>query len=74
MSMTDPLGDMITRIRNGQRIGKASVVSPASKLRKNLLDALVREGYIRGWEEYEVRKGINELKDRAEILRWRAGD
>ena len=62
MSMTDPLGDMLTRIRNGQRIGKPSVVSPASKLRKNVLDALAREGYIRGWEEYEIRKGISELK------------
>lgn len=62
MSMTDPLGDMITRIRNGQRAGKASVVSPASRLRQNLLDVLVREGYIRGYERYDVRAGIEELR------------
>lgn len=62
MSMTDPLGDMLTRIRNGQRAGKSSVVSPASKLRSTVLDVLVREGYIRGYERYNVRTGIDELR------------
>jgi len=62
MSMTDPLGDMLTRIRNGQRAGKSSVVSPASKLRTNLLDVLVREGYIRGYERYNVRPGVDEIR------------
>lgn len=62
MSMTDPLGDMITRIRNGQRAGKSSVVSPASKLRTNLLEVLVREGYIRGYERYNVRAGVDEVR------------
>ncbi len=62
MSMTDPLGDMLTRIRNGQRAGKSAVVSPASKLRTNLLDVLVREGYIRGYERYNVRAGIDEIR------------
>ena len=44
MSMTDPLGDMLTRIRNGQRAKKDSVVTPASKLRANVLEVLKREG------------------------------
>ena len=51
MPMTDPLGDMLTRIRNGQQARKDSVVSPASKLRARVLDVLQREGYIRGWSE-----------------------
>ena len=50
MAMTDPLGDMLTRIRNGQRAKKDSVLSPASKLRANVLEVLQREGYIRGYE------------------------
>lgn len=71
MSMTDPLGDMLTRIRNGQRAGKASVVSPASKLRANLLDVLVREGYIRGYEHEEVRQGVQQLRIE---LKYHEGD
>jgi len=62
MSMSDPLGDMLTRIRNGQRTNKSSVVSPASNLRSNVLEVLKREGFIRGFEKYEVKPGINELK------------
>ena len=54
MSMTDPLGDLLTRIRNGQRARKDSVVSPASKLRARVLDVLQREGYIRGYREEDV--------------------
>jgi len=54
MALTDPLGDMLTRIRNGQQARKDSVVSPASKLRARVLDVLVREGYIRGYSEEEV--------------------
>ena len=49
MAMSDPLGDMLTRIRNGQRIGKSVVQAPASKLRSNVLDVLKREGYIRDY-------------------------
>ena len=49
--MTDPLGDMLTRIRNGQRAKKDSVLSPASKLRARVLEVLQREGYIRGYSE-----------------------
>ena len=54
MAMTDPLGDMLTRIRNGQRAKKDSVVSPASKLRSHVLDVLQREGYIRGYSEENI--------------------
>ena len=54
MSITDPLGDLLTRIRNGQRAKKDSVVSPASKLRARVLDVLQREGYIRGYREEDV--------------------
>ena len=49
MSLTDPLGDMLTRIRNGQQAKKDSVLTPASKLRARVLDVLQREGYIRGY-------------------------
>ena len=61
MSMSDPLGDMLTRIRNGQRAGMSSIISPASKLRANVLDVLQSEGYIRGYSQAELRDGIAEL-------------
>lgn len=61
MSMSDPLGDMLTRIRNGQRANKSVVTVPASKMRGNVLDVLQREGYIRGYSWSEVREGIAEL-------------
>ena len=51
MALTDPLGDMLTRIRNGQRAKKDAVLSPASKLRAGVLEVLQREGYIRGFSE-----------------------
>ena len=57
MAMTDPLGDMLTRIRNGQRAKKDSVLSPASKLRANVLEVLQREGYIRGYEKTTGKDG-----------------
>ena len=53
MSMTDTLGDMLTRIRNGQMANMPMVISPSSKLRKNVLEALKREGYIRGYTEVQ---------------------
>ena len=61
MTMTDPLGDMLTRIRNGQRAGKTTVTSPSSKLRANVLEVLKREGFIRDFSEREVRTGISEI-------------
>ena len=54
MALTDPLGDMLTRIRNGQRARKDSVLTPASKLRARVLDVLQREGYIRGYSEEQM--------------------
>jgi small subunit ribosomal protein S8 len=54
MALTDPLGDMLTRIRNGQQARKDSVTTPGSKLRQRVLDVLQREGYIRGWAAEEV--------------------
>jgi small subunit ribosomal protein S8 len=61
MSMSDPLGDMLTRIRNGQQAHKPVVQSPASKIRANVLEVLQREGYIRGYKRAEVRPGVAEL-------------
>jgi small subunit ribosomal protein S8 len=60
MHMNDPLGDLLTRIRNAQRRGKTSVSSPASKLRLHVLEVLQREGYIRGFTEVE-KDGRKEL-------------
>ena len=54
MAMTDPLGDMLTRIRNGLQAKKDSVLTPASTLRVRVLDVLQREGYIRGYTPEEV--------------------
>jgi small subunit ribosomal protein S8 len=51
MAINDPVGDLLTRIRNGQRARKDSVLTPASKLRVRVLDVLQREGYIRGYSD-----------------------
>ena len=60
--MNDPLGDMLTRIRNAQMRGKSSVNTPASKLRRWVLDVLKAEGYIRGYSETEIVNGASELE------------
>lgn len=62
MSMSDPVADLLTRIRNGQMAKMDSVFSPASNLRANLLDVLKREGYIRDYSRYNLRVGVDELK------------
>lgn len=49
MSINDPIGDLITRIRNAQMRGKPTVVSPSSKLRLWVLDVMAEEGYIRSY-------------------------
>ena len=59
MSMSDTLGDMITRIRNGQSTKMKKVDAPASSFRKNVLEVLKREGYIRDFSEIEKQPGIN---------------
>lgn len=62
MSVNDPLGDMLTRIRNAQMRGKSTVRTPASKLRAWVLDVLAAEGYIRGYEKKDGDKGLPELE------------
>ena len=61
MAMSDPLGDMLTRIRNGQMASKSAIKAPASKLRANVLEVLRREGYIRGFEQVDLGGGKSEL-------------
>ena len=61
MSMNDPLGDMLTRIRNAQMRGKSTVRTPASKLRGWVLDVLKAEGYIRGYEKASTDNGQGEF-------------
>lgn len=62
MNLNDPLGDMLTRIRNAQMRGKSSVVSPSSKLRRWVLDVLKDEGYIRGYSEKQFTGTMAELE------------
>jgi small subunit ribosomal protein S8 len=62
MSLSDPLGDLLTRIRNAQGSRHASCISPASKLRANVLEVLKREGYIRGYSAEELRPGVAQLR------------
>ena len=62
MSMTDPLGDMLARINNGQHARKEHIVSPASRLRVNVLEVLKREGYIRDFSQEKNERGHNELR------------
>ncbi|MBZ4021127.1 30S ribosomal protein S8 [Rhodobacter sp. TJ_12] len=62
MSVNDPLGDMLTRIRNAQMRGKSTVRTPASKLRAWVLDVLAAEGYIRGYEKTTSATGKPELE------------
>lgn len=54
MSMSDPIADMLTRIRNGQSAGKQTVCMPASKLKKSVAEVLRDEGYILGYEDTEI--------------------
>ncbi len=55
--MNDPIGDMLTRIRNSQMRGKSTVTTPASKIRAWILDVLADEGYIRGYEKTTGKDG-----------------
>lgn len=61
MSMSDPVADLLTRIRNGQRARMSSVISPGSKHRAGVLDVLKREGYIRGYSQRDLGAGKREL-------------
>jgi small subunit ribosomal protein S8 len=62
MILNDPLGDMLTRIRNAQMRSKSTVKSPASKLRGWVLDVLANEGYIRGYESGDDSAGKPEFE------------
>ena len=62
MTMTDPLGDMLTRIRNAQMRNKSKVVTPASKLRAHVLDVLQKEGFIRGYTQVDYDNGKSEIE------------
>ncbi len=61
MAMTDPIGDMLTRIRNAQMRNKTSVIAPASKLRERVLQVLADEGFIRGFSRTELGDGKSEI-------------
>jgi small subunit ribosomal protein S8 len=62
MAITDPIGDLLTRIRNGQLRGMAKVKSPNSRQRVRVLDVLQTEGFIRGYAEVEFKGGHRELE------------
>lgn len=62
MSMSDPLGDMLTRIRNAIGRRKTKVMTPASKLRARVLEVLQAEGYIRGFSQIDFDSGKSEIE------------
>jgi small subunit ribosomal protein S8 len=62
MAITDPIGDLLTRIRNGQLRGMSKIKSPNSRQRVRLLDVLQAEGFIRGYAEVEFKTGQRELE------------
>jgi small subunit ribosomal protein S8 len=62
MTMIDPLGDMLTRIRNAQMRKTAKVSTPGSRLRRNVLDVLQAEGYIRGYSTVDFDNGRSEFE------------
>jgi small subunit ribosomal protein S8 len=69
--MTDPLGDMLTRIRNGLQARKDEILAPASKQRQRVLDVLQREGFILGYERADLDNNKAELRIR---LKYHEGD
>ncbi len=62
MAINDPLGDMLTRIRNAQMRRRGRVSTPGSKLRARVLDVLQQEGYIRGYSTTEYGNGRTEFE------------
>jgi small subunit ribosomal protein S8 len=62
MSMTDPLGDLLTRIRNAQQARLSFITAPVSKLILNVLEVLKREGYVIDFGVEELRKGVSQVK------------
>ena len=74
MTMTDPVADMLTRIRNANIAGHATVDIPASKIKKNIAEILVKEGYIKGYEIVEgatqdtIRVAMKYGPDKAKVI------
>jgi len=62
MTISDPLGDMLTRIRNAQMRHRPKVSTPASKLRERVLEVLQDEGYIRGFARVDYNDGKSEIE------------
>ncbi|HEX7108973.1 MAG TPA: 30S ribosomal protein S8 [Aestuariivirga sp.] len=62
MSASDPIGDLLTRIRNAQERGKSKVSSPASRLRERVLEVLQHEGFIRGFATVQQGSGKAEIE------------
>ena len=61
MTMTDPIADMLTRIRNGHKIRAESVLMPSSKIKINIARVLVEEGYINGYQEEDLENNKKNL-------------
>ena len=62
MSMSDPIADLLTRIRNAQMRRKGKVMTPGSRLRAHVLEVLQQEGYIRGYSQTEFGNGRTEFE------------
>ena len=62
LQSTDPIADLLTRIRNASMRGKSTVRTPASKIRRWVLDVLKSEGYIRGYEDVKTERGLDEIE------------
>jgi small subunit ribosomal protein S8 len=74
MATSDPIGDLLSRIRNGQMRGLAKITTPASKLRGRLLDVLKSEGFIRGYAEVEYTGGKSPARKEFEVeLKYHEG-
>jgi len=71
MTMTDPMGDMLTRIRNGLQARKDEIIAPASKQRERVLSVLEREGFIVGYERRELDRNKAQLTIQ---LKYQEGD
>ena len=70
MSMNDPLGDLLTRIRNGQQVSKPSIRAPYSKLHENVCKVLKEEGFVR---DYKIVDLDNNKKDIEVFLKYAEG-
>lgn len=70
MSMTDPVADMLTRIRNGQRVGLETVEMPASRLKQAVAKVLEQEGYVDG---FSIQDAENQKRELSIKLRYHDG-